>query len=58
MQVIVLIVGIVLGVYGHSWMQEKFPNTRPDFCSTTVSSELSKDSIGTKLDKVLNVINE
>ena len=51
MQVIVLIVGIVLGVYGHSWMQEKFPNTRPDFCSTTVSSELSKDSkdsIGTK----------
>lgn len=60
MQIIILIVGIMLGVYGHSWMNEKFPNTRPEYCSTNVfqNGEKPKDSIGKKLDKVLDVINE
>lgn len=28
MQIIILIVGIGLGIYGHSWVTEKFPDTR------------------------------
>lgn len=58
MQVIILIVGICLGIYGHSWVNEKFPNTRPDYCSASAASAAPKDSIGQKLDKVINVINE
>ena len=61
MQLIILIVGIVIGVYGHGWVQEKFPNTRPEYCSTNVfNKDGSKptETIGKKLDKVLEVINE
>ncbi|EOR9074001.1 hypothetical protein FOI42_RS02705 [Escherichia coli] len=55
MQIIILIVGIGLGIYGHSWVTEKFPDTRPDYCTTKTEST---ESIGTKIDKVIEVIKQ
>lgn len=58
MQILTLIVGIVIGVFGVNYVHDKYPDTRPDYCQVQQVQEVQKPSVGEKLDKVLKVIQE